>query len=149
MGRPGHAKTGVEAGPEMGRKPPDDRQFELEHMLMEADRMMMQIVNLALSLIGFGFSINAFFNDAASRAARSDHHARMFGIFLVALGLVFLVMGTWNQAAYRRQLMVRFGAPSGFRAVLDGHATPPFVTAFLLMTAGVGALGLMLFRRFL
>jgi len=128
---------------------PGNRQFELERMLMDADRMMMQMVNLALSLIGFGFSINAFFNDAARAAARADHQARMFGIFLVFLGLLFLSMGIWTQARYRRELMERYGTPSGFRALLHGRVTPTFVTAFLLLAAGLGALGTMIFRRFL
>jgi len=127
----------------------DNRAFELERMLMDADRMMMQMVNLALSLIGFGFSINAFFNDAARAAVRGDHQARMFGIFLVLLGLLFLCMGIWTQARYRRELMQRYGSTAGFWALLAGRATPTFVTALLLLMAGLGALGTMMFRRFL
>ncbi len=132
-----------------GSAAPDNLHFEIERMLMDADRMMMQLVNLALSLIGFGFSINAVFNDVATRAGGADHAARMFGIFLVVLGLLYLSMGIWTQARYRVELMVLFGAPVGVRALLDGRATPTFVTALLLLTAGVGALCIMLFRRLL
>ena len=141
-----------DAEPDPGRDdtPPDDRRFAVERMLMEADRMMIQIVNLSVSLIGFGFSINAFFNDAATRGAvGSGHGARMFGLSLVLLGLLFLSMGVWTQARYRRKLMVRYSEPAGFRAPLDGRVTPAFVTALLLLTSGVGALGIMIFRRFL
>jgi uncharacterized membrane protein YidH (DUF202 family) len=141
--------AGDDSGPTPVDPTLDNGPFELERMLMDADRMMMQMVNLALSLIGFGFSINAFFNDAARVAARADHEARMFGIFLVLLGLLFLSMGTWTQAHYRRELMDRYGSPTGFRPRFAGRATPTFVTALLLLLAGLGALGTMLFRRFL
>jgi uncharacterized membrane protein YidH (DUF202 family) len=140
------------AASDSARAPPDefdDQRFELERLLMEADRMMMTMVNLALSLIGFGFSINAFFNDTARAAARTDHEARMFGIMLVILGLLFLCMGIWTQARYRRDLVRRYGGYGALGAMFDGRATPTFVTAFLLLTAGLGALGMMLFRRFL
>jgi uncharacterized membrane protein YidH (DUF202 family) len=144
------AETGVETGPATDRPQLDDRLFELERMLMDADRMLMQMVTLALSLIGFGFSMNTFFNDAVKAdASRAHYDARMFGIFLVLLGLVFLSMGTWTQARYRRQLIERFGAPAGLRMRLNGRGTPAFVTAFLLLAAGFAALGVMMFRRFL
>jgi uncharacterized membrane protein YidH (DUF202 family) len=140
----------AEPDPGPGGTSLEDRRFVVERMLMEADRMMIQIVNLSVSLIGFGFSINAFFNDAAMRAEMgSGHGARLFGISLVLLGLLFLSMGVWTQARYRRKLMVRYGEPAGFRAPLDGRVTPAFVTALLLLMSGVGALSIMLFRRLL
>jgi uncharacterized membrane protein YidH (DUF202 family) len=125
----------------------EQRHFEFERMLMDADRMMMQMVNLALSLIGVGFSINAFFTEAARAGAQADKEARMLGIFLVLLGLLFLSMGIWTQARYRRELIARYGRPAGSRLPFAGRSTPPFVTAFLLLVAGLGALGIMLFRR--
>jgi uncharacterized membrane protein YidH (DUF202 family) len=150
MRRPPDAKTGAEPGPATDVRQSDDRLFELERMLMEADRVLMQMVTLSLSLIGFGFSINTFFNDAARLAAsRANYEARMFGIFLVLLGLLFLSMGTWTQSSYRHHLMERYGAPPGWRTLFGGRATPAFVTAFLLLAAGFVALGIMLFRRLL
>lgn len=143
------ARTGAEPAPAPPDARPDDPSFELERMLMDAERVLMQMVTLALSLIGFGFSMNTFFNDLATRPNRADHDARMFGIFLVVLGLLFLSMGAWSQARYRRMLIERYGAPAGLRVPLGGRGTPAFVTAYLLLAAGFAALAIMMFRRFL
>ena len=129
----------------------DDR-LELERMLMEADRTMMQMVSLALSMIGFGFTITAFFNDFARQAgvAHADQTVRRLGICLLVLGLVFLSTGAWSQVKYRRDLLKRYAAlcdPGLRRATLDGRATPTFVTAFALIAIGAAALASVLLRN--
>ena len=147
----GGGQVGPGGGHQAGEGLSDDQRFDLERMFMDADRMMMQIVSLSLSLIGFGFSINAFFNDVATRGevAHADQTARRLGLALLTIGLLFLSLGIWSQARYRRELTQRYGIPghvSAWRASLDGRATPTFVTAFLLLLVGVAALASIVFR---
>jgi len=144
------------ADPDPGQIPQDaeghsDDRLELERMLMEADRTMMQMVSLALSLIGFGFTITAFFNDFAATAgvAGAEQTVRRLGIALLALGLMFLSTGAWSQVKYRRGLLKRYAAlcdPDLRRTTKDGRATPTFVTAFALLVIGGAALASVLLR---
>ncbi len=133
---------------------PEARRLKMEGVLMDADRMMVQIVKLSLSLIGYGFSINAFFNDRAERGggASFNENAKLLGLALLAIGVMYLVMGIWSQARYRLKLSQSYNAsePAGqWRAALHGRGTPTFLTAFLLLIVGLGALVSIVFRRLL
>jgi len=74
----------------MDREPPEpaptirDRQTAL----IDAERLTMQTVQTALSLIGFGFTINAFFDDHSGAGVA----ARRLGLGMLTLGMVFLAM---------------------------------------------------------
>lgn len=123
--------------------PPDAVRFELERNLMDADRMMMQAVSLSLSLIGFGFSLNAFFNEVATKGvvAHADRAARQLGLALLLIGLLFLSLTIVTQARYRRRLMAIHDASRDhdLHILFGGRATPTFVTAFLLLSVGVAS----------
>lgn len=136
------------------RKAPvmSDERFDLERMLMDADRMMMQVVTTSLSLIGFGFTLFAFFNSISNGGvvARADVNARRIGFALLSLGLLLLALAIWGQVGYRAQLARRFavrGVPI-WRECLTDCATPSFITALLLLVVGLGALTAVLLRRF-
>ena len=128
-------------------EPPDDeeRRIDCERMLMEADRMTMQMVQTSLSLIGFGFSINTFFDTVSNRAIAPNggQGARILGAALLVVGLQLLIAGTWTQAKYRRELRRRYAAMSPALAVWvlqEARFTPSYVSALLLMIVGVVAL---------
>src|SRR3954470_3253801 len=79
----------------------EKRRFDIALMLLDADRATMQLVSTSLSLIGFGFSIIAFFNDITGGGAnRADISARRLGIALLSLGLLLLTLGLLNQISY-------------------------------------------------
>jgi len=120
----------------MDREPPEpaptirDRQTAL----IDAERLTMQTVQTALSLIGFGFTINAFFDDHSGAGVA----ARRLGLGMLTLGMVFLALAVWNQVRYRRALARRFkDLPR------TGDAMP--FSASASMTAGVVLLLLGLF----
>jgi uncharacterized membrane protein YidH (DUF202 family) len=117
-----------------------------ERALIDADRLMMQMVQTSVSLIGFGFTINAFFSNAAMGA---DRTARRTGLALLCTGLVFLALGIWNQGRLRHAIRVRHKAqggsdhPRGYRGY---SAAPSFLVAVMLLIVGLGALASILVR---
>jgi putative membrane protein len=129
----------------------EELRFNFERSLMEADRMIMQTVQTSVSLIGFGFTINTFFNDVAGQVGASSGGAgaRILGMTLLAIGLFLLTFGTWAQAKYRRELRRRYPPPASAAAAWGGltaRFTPSFVCAVLLMIAGLFTLGSALLR---
>jgi uncharacterized membrane protein YidH (DUF202 family) len=113
--------------------------------------MMMQMMQTSISMIGFGFTINTFFNDVASRigAPGGGHGARILGVALLAIGLLLLTMGTWNQARYRSELRRRYAEAGDGAAAwrpLVARFTPSYVSAVLLMAAGLFTLVSVLMR---
>jgi hypothetical protein len=131
--------------------PREELRFELEGRLIETDRVMMQTVQTALSLIGIGFSINAFFNDAVSRglADQTDHAARRIGASLLLIGLFLLAGGIWTQAHYRAELLRRFlgwRMAGSWSAAFLHRPTPGFLSALMLLIVGAFALATALLR---
>jgi uncharacterized membrane protein YidH (DUF202 family) len=115
-----------------------------ERAFEDADRIMMQVIQTSLSLIGFGFTINALFQSAVSRglAPDSDASARRMGLALLSLGLLLLAMGIWNQARRLRLLANRYGLGRRWlRSVYAYNATPSTLAAILLLI--IGALSLL------
>ena len=114
--------------------------------------MTMQVVQTSLSMIGFGFTITAFFFDAGSRETlvAGDLTARRLGAALLALGLLFLAMGIVQQVTFRAGLIDRHREALG--AANDDeparrHATPALVVAVLLLGIGIVALVSVFVRR--
>ncbi|MFL5297917.1 MAG: hypothetical protein ACJ798_16190 [Phenylobacterium sp.] len=127
-----------------------DKRLAFEAALRDVERLTMQMLQTALSLIGFGFTINAYFNDVASRSADAYANlmARRVGLAMLALGLLFLAMGIWTQVRYRQTIALRHGAahqpwPLG-EALQD---SPAFLTAFLLLIVGLLALLSIVIRK--
>lgn len=129
----------------------DQLRVELDSHLRDADRLLMQILQTSLSLIGLGFTINVFVTEFASRSglAHADITARRLGLAMLTLGILFLAMGLNSQASYRGELVRRYPLPPGWRGgSLRKQITPAFVTALLLLMIGLTALGSILFRNF-
>ena len=111
----------------------------------------MQIVQLSISLIGFGFTINAFFNGVADSGVDvdADQTARRLGLALLSLGLLFLAMGIWNQARFRLSIRARYRRSVGVRPTDRSHlysALPSFLLAVMLLIVGLAALASILLR---
>ena len=130
--------------------PAGDSRREIDRMLMEAERIMMQTVQTSPSLIGFGFTITEFFTGATIQgvtvAGRAN--ARQLGESLLMLGLLLLALGLWNQARYRRRLSRELLRMSDGAGALRYRDTPSFVVAVLLLCIGFYAFASVLFRRF-
>ena len=129
----------------------EERRLDFERTMMEADRMMMQVVQTALSLIGFGFTITTFFNEVADPTLSPNGGvvARALGVALLVIGLLLLTSGTWAQAKFRRSLLLRYAGPDIHelgRSGLGTRFTPSFVSAVLLMIVGLLTLGSVLVR---
>ena len=120
-----------------------------ERAFVDADRIMMQVIQTSLSLIGFGFTINTLFQSAVVRglAPATDASARRLGLALLALGLLLLAMGIWNQVRLLGTLTKRYG---GGRRWLGSayhyNSTPSLLIAVLLLI--VGFLGLRIGLRY-
>ena len=101
--------------------------------LIDADRLTMQVVQTALSLIGFGFTINAFFNDVSGAGLA----ARRLGLGMHTLGRFFLVIGVWNQVRYRRALARRFQHLPRTGDAMPFSASASITAAVLLLLIGL------------
>jgi uncharacterized membrane protein YidH (DUF202 family) len=121
---------------------------ELARALMEAERTMMQTVQLSLSLIGFGFTITEFFNGSGLQSHR-EPRARLVGEALLVLGLLLLAMGLWTHARYRRRLVreIRRVGPGPTTYGLRLRNAPSFIIAVLLLGVGLLALASVLVGR--
>ncbi|MCX7588538.1 DUF202 domain-containing protein [Phenylobacterium sp. 58.2.17] len=119
--------------------------------LRDVERTMIQIVQVSISMIGFGFTIHAFLNNAGAGATFSidlDQIARRLGLALVAIGMLNLGWGAFNQLRYQAILQRRHRLPPGVagRQVYSTRAT--FVVAFLLLAVGLAALASMTVQAF-
>ena len=126
--------------------------FDLEGKLMDAERTMMQFLQTSLSLIGFGITMNTFFQHRAAGGvlATGDQTAKGVGAGLLVVGLLLLGAGISTQAQYRHDLLRRYDAlvvhaTRGTR--LGGRVTPSFLSAALLFIIGGGALLSMIIRK--
>jgi putative membrane protein len=123
----------------------------LERTLMAGDRTLMAIVRTALSMIGFGFTINQVFRQLAQRGlvVDAEHIGRRLGAALLALGILFLVLGLFSHLRFfaglmrRRKHLLELELLHGFRHY---NMTPTFVTAALLLAFGLVAMTVVVFH---
>ena len=128
---------------------PPSKPSSVDHevALKDADRLMMQIVQTSLSLIGFGFTINAFFNSVSESVAPSaDRAARQLGLAMLCLGVLFLAMGVWNQVRYRQALARRFAHLPRSREARAYSAASSMTAALCLLLIGLFGVGSILIR---
>jgi putative membrane protein len=113
----------------------ESERLEVERALMDADRVMLQIVQTSLSLIGIGVTIYTLFSNWAVRGvALADRMASRLGIALLVIGLLLLVGGIASQARYRFTLMRRAARA---REAAGPDAWPTYRTA---PTVGIASL---------
>lgn len=72
---------------------------------------MMAWIRTATSLITFGFTVYKFF-EIQRDASRADNHLigpREFGMILVSIGLLSLVLATWENRTNMKSLEAAYG----------------------------------------
>jgi len=116
----------------------------------DAERMLLSTMQTALSLIGFGFTIDQIFSDAASKAGlvRASPLGARVGLSLLVLGLLLLVGGLWSYRRTTRFLAahwIALGAPEGLQPI-PPRFSPIFVVACLLLVVAIATLFTILIR---
>jgi uncharacterized membrane protein YidH (DUF202 family) len=105
---------------------------------------MMQTLQTSLSLIGFGFTINEFFNSGAVKGMTPGAHesARLMGETLLILGVVLLSFGIWSQFRIRRGLLrdVQRKTIPGASPGMRFRDAPSFMVSAVLLFVGLCAL---------
>jgi putative membrane protein len=112
---------------------PDMTTLALERTFLAHERTLMAWTRTAASMIGFGFTMYKFFQFELERTApvSSPISPRLFGLVLIAFGLVSLVMGTVQEMAGVRRLRTHW--PEAPRSVAS-------LLAVLVAVLGLGAL---------
>lgn len=102
--------------------------------IMAADRSLMAWVRTGLALIGFGFTIYAFLQSVVEKGQLtmiSPDKVRRIGLFLLALGVISILLGALQDWMTVRSIKKIYGVAAW---------------RFTLVIAGsVGALGIFLF----
>jgi putative membrane protein len=87
----------------------------VQRTVIAAERTLMAWIRTAISMIGFGFTIDKFFqylpSDVDKGHIRHPNAARNLGLTLVALGTLALAAA----ALQHRHLLKHIGAPGGWR----------------------------------
>jgi putative membrane protein len=115
-------------------------ELALQRTEMAAGRTLMAWIRTALSLIGFGFTIYKFLQAVTRGAAVgviSPHEPRRIGLFLIALGVISVIVGTLEY--YRTIVRLNELSASKFRTFNLG----------VIMGLFIGLLGLFLFLTIL
>ena len=118
-----------------GADPDLATRFDLERTHIADEQSMMTWIRTSITLITFGFTIYKFFQlKLPSRAEKSRLVGpREFALTLVALGLIWLVMGTLDHRRWQRLLKQQWSDASRSLAVwLAAMISILGTTAFLL-----------------
>ena len=104
-----------------------------ERTFLAHERTQMAFLRTALSLISFGFTISKFFEFLHEKQGQAAPFfgARTVGILMIAIGLVSLIMGTYQH--WRALAAMRAQCP-------DLPRSTSWVTALLMTILGVGAM---------
>ncbi len=100
------------------------------------DRTMMAWVRTATSLISFGFAIFKFFQLELGQVEHERHliGARGFAVLMVGIGLISLLMGSWEYHQNMRSLRVQApDLPRSRTGVLAGLIFTLGILAFVLV----------------
>jgi putative membrane protein len=123
---------------------------DVDSILMESHRTLLLIINTSLTLIGFGFTINELFGNAAGRTVIShpDLVGRILGLSLLSGGLLLLALGIREHAALVKQLTGQSVPILGNlrRDAARRHTySSIFTVAVLLLAIGLFTLGAVIF----
>jgi putative membrane protein len=119
-----------------------DRSTELafERTRAAYERTMMAWIRTATSLITFGFSIYKFFQIEVPSGRQHDRiiGPREFAFMLVSIGLISLILATFEYRQNIRTLRVQYA---------DKHRSLAVIVAALMSMLGLLALLAMIFRQ--
>jgi putative membrane protein len=116
------------------RPPPDQMTLALERTYLAHERTLMAWTRTATSLITFGFTLYKFFEYLHERGeadrAQKLLGARTFGLLMIGIGVVVLIIASWQHLVQIRRLKAHY-------------PQAPFSLALLLagLIAGLGVLG--------
>ena len=102
--------------------------FSFERTLLSHERTQMAWVRTATSLITFGFTIYKFFQFEVGESVRPRTHQiigpREYAMFMIAIGLVALLIATIQNHQYRQNLRKQhFKIPISLSSVVGGLIT--------------------------
>lgn len=126
-----------------------DSHFAWLRTRMAVERTLMAWLRTATALIGFGFTIDQFFEglatiESAGPIMRSQM-PRYLGLSLIAAGVLALVISLWEYRWVLNYLSgPQFQPVAGLRE--SGMRTPLFVLAIMLVFIGLFAFGAVLAR---
>ena len=91
---------------------PDQFELALQRTFLAHERTLMAWIRTAASLITFGFTLFKFFQyldeKDPARARRHVLGARGFGIIMIAIGVVTLVLATWQHGRNMQRLRIQY-----------------------------------------
>lgn len=103
------------------------------------ERTMLSWVRTATSLITFGFGVYKFFQiERSERLQKYLVGPHEFGLVLVGIGLLSLLLATWEFRRNIRTLGVRYSA---------ARQSPTVILAGLISVLGIAAFTIMLLRQ--
>jgi putative membrane protein len=129
--------------------PTAESHFSWLRTRLSVERTLMSWVRTAVSLIGFGFTIEQFFdrlqNMPGVAPARFPEAARYLGLSLILCGIAALVISAWE---YRWTLNYLWGGSfaSIAGATKEGKQTPLLAVVIALSLVGTFAFMAVLFR---
>ena len=126
-----------------------DSHFAWLRTRMAVERTMMAWVRTAVSLIGFGFAIEQFFERLqgipGTRAAYLPQAPKYLGLALIASGVLALLISIWQYRWTSRYLSSGpFAAVAGLKP--EGMQSPVVAVAVILTFIGLFALVAVLLR---
>ena len=120
-----------------------EKEIAFDRDRFAADRTILAWIRTSISLIGFGFSIFKFFQlvkelHPLGAQTTIPSGTKNFGIALVALGVIFLILATFEYIAFIKRLCHKACQPFVLSASL--------MASFFLSIVGLIALVSMLFE---
>jgi putative membrane protein len=116
-------------------------QLAIERTRLAYERTLMAWIRTGTSLITFGFTIYKFFEEfrKAEQVARTGLiGAREFGIIMISIGLIAVVLATFQHVRIMHQLRAQHGGvPYSLAAIV----------AFLVTVLGIVALIAVIYRQ--
>ena len=115
---------------------------------LSVERTMMSWIRTAVSLIGFGFAIEQFFerlhNTVGTEPALLPDVPKYLGAALISCGVLALVISIWQYLWAAKYL--RSGSFAPIAGLKEGMHSPVIAVAVLLTCIGLFALGAVLLR---
>lgn len=129
-------------GPE--RRLDASTQLAVERTFLAHERTLMAWVRTAISLIGFGFSIQQFFRVARANLPPDDRliTPTVFGFLMMAIGLVALAIATVQSRSDLKMLADRY--PSDAADPLFPRSRARVLAALVALLGIVGLLSLLM-----
>lgn len=119
----------------------DQVQLAVQRNLFACERTMMAWNRTVISMITFGFTLYKFFHSFQTEQTASNdhrmHEVRLFSLFIIGIGVFFLVLATWQHAQQIRRLRLIY---------TDTYAASSLGLAGLVAALGVFAFSVAMFR---